>query len=438
MPPSVASPPGRLDVLINALAVLGFMAMVLLSIFGLGALGWDYASSAGSPLTRFHPSTYIFVLAFLLVLIRDGNPLESFYDILRRDMRLALYVVAWLLLMFQILFVQGLVIGMGIDTYLVPLLLLVVFDRLDPATRRLLIHLAHAGFIANAALGLAEFLGGFRLTRIELLGTIEETEWRSSALFGHPLSNALMMGCYGIMLLVGGGRELPKMLKILAFVLVHFSMIAFGGRTSLVLLLLADALALGVWFMRFLAGGRVRLLYLALFGLALPLLPLVAMALLESGFFDKLLERFVSDAGSARTRIIMFEMFSRFSWTEILLGPPLDKVNYLTNVYGIEYGIESTWVAFVYYLGLLPSLLFLTGLLFLILALMGRCNPMAWFVLLYFFIINSTFLGIAGKTHALSFLFASLLILMPAMKTLPAARPSQRGALPQVAGVQRC
>lgn len=410
---------GVLDVLINALAIIGFLMMLCLSVFGLGAIGWDYISAGGAFFMRFHPSTYVFSLAVLLILIRDGNPLESFFFTFRHDARLALYFVAWLLLMYQILFVQGLVIGLGIDTYLMPLFVILIFDRLHPATRRALVYIAHAGFLANAMLGLAEFLGGFRLTKFELPGVTNEMEWRSTSLFGHPLSNALMMGSYGVILLVGGGSALPRWGKALAFVLVHFSMVAFGGRTSLVLLLLADMMALGWFFMRFLAGGRVRLLYLALAGLVLPLLPLVAMGLLETGFFDKLAERFVSDAGSAKTRIIMLEMFSRFNWVELLLGPPLDKVNYLTNVYGIEYGIESTWIAFIYYLGILPTVLFLIGLLFLILALMARCDARGWSVLLYFFAICSTFLGIAGKTHALSFLFMTLLILLPAEKTAP-------------------
>lgn len=433
-----AARPGKLDVLINTLAIIAVLMLMFLSSYGLSALGWDYDSAAGPPHTRFHPSSYVITLAFLLVLIRDGNPLESAFHILRKDMRLTLFFVAWLLLMYQVLLVQGLPIGIGIDTYFMPLLLLVIFDRLDPATRRLLVYILHAGFIANAALGLAEFLGGFRLTKIQLLGVTDQTEWRSSAFFGHPLSNALMTGCYGVMLLAGGGSALSRPIKVLAFLLAHFAMVAFGGRTSLVLLLLADAIALGFFGLRFLAGGKVRLLYLALAGLALPLLPLVGIGLLETGFFDKLAERFVSDSGSARTRIIMFEMFSAFTWLDILLGPPQDKLSYLINVYGIEYGIESTWVAMVYYLGLLPTVAFLTGLLFLLLALVDRCDKRVWFVLLYFFIICSTFLGIAGKTTALSFLFVTVLILMPADKSILSPRIAPEGQMLPWPGRQGC
>lgn len=412
MAPARASS-GRVQRLIDTLGILIFLTLLLLSPFGLALLRWDYITPAGPAIMRFHPSTYLIIITFLLVLASRGNPIDEGLRIIRADFRIGLYLIPWALLAYSIIVVQKHVIGIAVDTYLMPLLVIVICDRLSPAVRWPLAYLGHAVFIANAAIGLGEFLTGFRLTPMIIPGLEEGMDYRSSAIFGHPLSNALMMGCYGIMLLCGAGRILPEWLRNLAFLLTHASMVAFGGRTALVMLLAADLIALGLATVRVIAGGKVRLGYLAATGLVLPALPLIAGVLIQSGFFDKLINRFVSDGGSARARIVMLEMAEKYRWDELLFGPPLDYTVFLMNTYGIEYGIESTWVAFVYYFGFLVSILFWIGLVILVFTLMSRCDTKAWFVVLFFFLINSTFLGIAGRTQALSLFCMTLLMMMP-------------------------
>lgn len=404
---------GGLDRFIRGLVIAAYGLMLTLSAFGLTMLGWDYTVAGGSPITRFHPSSYPISLAFLLVLAREGNLFKAGWRTLRADARFALYLVAWGVLAYQVIFVQQIISSFLFDTYLMPLFVIVVMDRVDPATRRTLALMAHIGFMANSALGVAEFVGGFRLTPIVLLGVADEAEWRSTALLGHPLSNALLTGVYGVALLAGGGRMLSGKMRLLALLLTHLGLVVFGGRTALVLLLLFDALALGLGAMRLMAGARLRLGVVAMVALVLPLVPFAIGFLIQSGFFDKMIERFMNDAGSASTRVIMFEMFRHFSWNEILFGPPQAYLAHLQHMYGTEYGIESTWVAFVYYLGLAPSALFWVGLALLVWALVDRCDRRVLLVLLYFFIIISSFLGIAGKTHSLSLLFLTLMVLLP-------------------------
>src|SRR5438045_1573292 len=66
---------------------------------------------------------------------------------------------------------------------------------------------------------------------IELTG-----DWRSTALLGHPLANAVVTGVYILVLAVGGGRDLPDVLRPMLVVVQLAAMFAFGGRASFVLL----------------------------------------------------------------------------------------------------------------------------------------------------------------------------------------------------------
>lgn len=405
--------PGRVDRLIEVLSIIIFLSLLLLSPYVLAVLKWDYITGGGPAFMRFHPSTYLIILTFLLVLASRGNPINEGLRVVRADIRLGIYLVPWALLSYSVIVVQKQVIGIAIDTFLMPLLIIVICDRLSPAARLSLAYLGHGVMMLNAAVGIGEFLTGWRVAPLIIPGLEINPDFRSSAFFGHPLSNALMMGCYGVMLLSGAGRILPEKLRNFAFVITHIAMVPFGGRTALVLLLVSDFIALGLATFRVLAGGKVRLAYLAGAGLMLPLMPLVVGALVQSGFFDKFIERFTSDAGSARTRIVMFELAQKLTWDDLLFGPPQDYIKFLTMAYGIEYGIESTWVAFVYYFGFLVSILFWVGLVILVFTVMSRCDRKAWFPVAFFFVINSSFLGLAGRTYALTLFVMVLLVMMP-------------------------
>ena len=59
---------------------------------------------------------------------------------------------------------------------------------------------------SNAALGVFEFLSGYRFTTYTAGEFIITQDWRSTALLGHPLANALTTGGYIIALALGGGR----------------------------------------------------------------------------------------------------------------------------------------------------------------------------------------------------------------------------------------
>ena len=429
-PPAQASRTPAFDTFIHRAAILTCVLMLLISPMALNAIGWNYDGVGGSAPMRFHPASYLVILLFLAITLRDGNPLASMISAFGHDARITLFLVAWLIVFWHGTANQQLPAASLIDTFLLPLLLLLIFKRLQPATRASMARLVHIAFTLNAVLGLGEFLTGLRLTPYVAGGVAITDDWRSTALLGHPLGNALMTGCYATALMLGGGRELQGWQRPAMIGLQFAAMVAFGGRASLVLLVLFGAVALARTIFGFLAGRRLQLRHFTVLAIILPLVLGAIGILVELGFFDKFILRFIEDKGSAEARIVMFELFRGFTLPELLFGPPQAQLGYFVNIYRLEFGIESLWIAFSLYYGILPAILFFTGLLFYILAVMERCQPRAWLIMGYFFVVNSTFLGIAGKTISFANLCLVLLLMLPKTST-SLARP---GNTPYQAG----
>jgi hypothetical protein len=409
-----ASGVSGLDALVHGLALAMVLVMMTISPMALSAMGWNYdAPVGGAGPTRFHPVTYLAVLLYLAIALRDGNPVASVITAFARDYRLMLFFGAWALLFYHAVVNQKLPAASLIDTFLLPLMIVQAIRRLSPRTLAGMIMLVHVGFVANALLGIGEFLSGLRLTPYVAGGVLITDDWRSTALIGHPLGNALLTGCYTIILLLEGGF-LRGWQRLAMIGLQATAMIAFGGRASLVLLVLF----LGVSGLRalflFLAGQRLQLRHLTVLAFLIPLVICVIGVLFDVGFFDKFLLRFTEDKGSAQARIVMFELFRGFTLPELLLGPPQQNLGHLVHIYRLEFGIESLWIAFSLFYGIIPSVLFFAGLTFFLFAMTALCQKRAWLVIGFFFIVNSTFLGIAGKTISFAMMCLLLLLLLPA------------------------
>lgn len=420
-------PEPRIDRLIRVLPVVITFLLLSLSPMALNGIGWNYDGLGGAGPTRFHPGMYLAVLTFLLISLRDGNPLLSVLRAFGRDAFLTLYLMIWVIVFVHGVVNQGLPAAGLIDTYLLPLLLLLIFRRTDQATRARMAMVMHGIFALNAVIGIGEFGTGLRLTPYNAGGILITDDWRSTALLGHPLGNALMTGCYIMLLMMGGGSDLPPKWKQATLGLQFAGMVAFGGRASLVLLLLFVAAAIGIRIVRFLAGARIDLRLLTLIAVMVPVGIALLGLLFELGVFDKFIMRFVDDNESAHARVKMFELFNGFTTEELLFGPQQDHLAYLVRVYRLEFGIESVWIAFSLYYGIIPMFLFFTGVFLYLLSVMTHCQKRAWIVMGYFFLVNTTFLGIAGKSISFANLCMMCMLLTPAGATLArSAMPARR------------
>lgn len=392
---------------------LGLLVVLLLTVspLGLVALGWQYGETGGSPLEKFHPGTFLAIGLFLLVAALRGNPLRVLMDLGTEHPLVVVYLAGVAGLILHAAFVVGLPASVFVDTFVLPVVTLFLFRDLPDSRRHALALLVHFIFALNTMLGLAEFALDFRLTPLYIEGHMLEQEWRSSAFMGHPLANALLTGSYLLLLMRGGARDLPPILRPAAFLLAAAGMVVFGGRAATALVVLA---ALVVGLMRagaLLRGARFdpRSLLAAL--AVVPVVIVAVAGLLEAGFFDEFIGRISNDDGSASTRIEMFELFKHLTWYDLLMGPDPRFISTLMRIYGLDYGIESFWIAMILGHGLIVALPFFVALLCFNLEIARGTGSGGVMALVYFFAVASTSLSLSAKSPVFG-IFVMLVMLL--------------------------
>lgn len=382
--------------------VLAIAALFLLSNLMLATLGLNYEGAGGAAWQKIHPASYLAILGLAIMVLRSGNPLRFVDELIARQPGvLILTVGVGALLVFISLFIKGPVTQL-IDTFVLPICLFVMLTRQSEPWLQRAALFVHAFMACNALLGLAEFLVGFRITPIIAEGIELTGDWRSSALLGHPLSNAALTALYAFMLVAGGGRDLPRPVVWGALLLQVLAMAAFGGRTAtgLFFLFAVPALCLAVWRFR----GRFEVSPGSAAGLvALALVALMAgVALVEAGFFDRFLMRFLEDQGSAAARQSMFYLLDRLPPENFLFGSDPELIATLQRLEGIPFGIESFWIAFVANYGLVMSALFFLTLFAFLRELNRVSAPASLYAIVMFILICSTSTSLASKTASLA------------------------------------
>ena len=324
-------------------------------------LGYNYDGLSGGALTKIHPFTYMIVALFGSSLIVSGDPIgRGIHLANRRPASLLMLVVALALLVLTIMR-QGPGLAGTIDTYVGPALLVLLLADADERTLARLETLLHALLAFNALLGLVEYAIDQRLIPFRFDGVMLEWDKRSNGLLGHPLENAQMTGLYIMVLLGGGGRSLPQALRPAAVLLQLAALVPFGGRTALLLTLAMSTVWLIPRIAHVLRGGRMSLPAFAAIAVLLPALVLGVGLIALGGFFDVILDRFVNDGGSAKTRVEMFEMLGQLTWREVFVGADNDYIELLRRSHGLESGIENPIVRLLLYQGVIFTTFLIAG-----------------------------------------------------------------------------
>ena len=410
---------------------LALIVVLLLTISGLALtdLGWNYGEAGGSALEKMHPGTLVAAAVLVLAAAARGNPLSVFLGALEAHPGIVVYFAGILVLMAHAVFVAGLPFTVFIDTFVLPAIVFFLFQDISEERRRRLALLVHALFAINALLGLAEFLLGFRMTPLYVEGEVLEAEWRSSAMLGHPLANAILTGCYMLLLVKGGARDLPAILRPVAFVLAAIGMVVFGGRAATALMIAAMLILALKRAVEILRGDRFDTKSL-LAGLAL--MPVIALALIvlqQSGFFDQFLSRIVDDDGSASTRVEMFALFKHLNWYDFLLGPDPRQIATLMAQYGLLYGIESFWIAMMLLHGVVIAFLFFFALYFFCREVVISAGGGAFVVFAYFFAVASTSVSLSAKSPVFAIMVLLTFLLGQRQARARQAMPARGNAL---------
>lgn len=396
----------------SALVIGAVLAALLLSNLAVTALGLHYDVDGGLPFEKVHPASYIATLALIAWLWSTGNPFIGLDEIIRHHRGLVLFLFTWLFLLIHIIIVLRGPFTNIVDTFLLPPLMLILLARLDETSLHRLAKIIHVVLAVNAVLGMVELATGWRLTPLIVSGAALSSDWRPSALFGHPLANAAAIGTYVVVCLLGGARDLNPVWRVPALLLQFLALAIFGGRVASVLVIPFAAIALAIHFGTIVRERRITPLAAAAVTIGVPLAFMAMMVAISAGVFDQFATRFVDDDGSAKTRYEMFVLLAELPTADLIFGPDSELLATLKRQLGLEFGIESFWVSLVANYGLLSSGFFLIGLLCLCLSIVHASYAKSAWVVVYFFIVASSSESLASKTLSFSLMVIFIMILL--------------------------
>jgi hypothetical protein len=191
------------------------------------------------------------------------------------------------------------------------------------------------------------------------------------------------------------------------------SLMAFGGRTSLVTVLAMIGLV-GLFEANHLMRGKRMPLPAAILAICVLFAAgAIIFAALDLGIFDKMLLRFSSDKGSTLARFATFNLLSHFDWHELILGPNPVRVNALQAQLGLNYGIENFWISSVVQFGLIHTVVLTIGLICFFIELLRRSRSVAWAIMVLIGIIAASSVSFSSKNIQLAQFVILISVLLP-------------------------
>ena len=400
------------DAMVAALMLVAVASMFAVSSAMLTNWKIHYLTNGGGFYEKLHPATYAVLLASLLLLMRNGDPIGEINRTLSQSKSVLVYLFCWLCLLAQ-MFVLERPFTVIIDTFLLPVLLCLVIWRLSAQQKKWLVWAIHATILLNVAIGYYEYFSGHRLIPLTLGSVVVLGEWRASAFLGHPLTASGVVAAYVLALLLRPALCSSIALRIPLITVSLGSLMAFGGRTALMTVLAILCCLTLVESFKLLRGKRTSLL-MAIAALCLLFVAIAGIfAALNIGIFDKMLLRFSSDKGSTLARYATFSLLSHFDWTELVLGPNPVRVNALQSQLGLNYGIENFWVSSIVQFGLVHTALLTIGLVCFFIEILRRSSRAAWATMLLILMIAASSVSFSSKNIQLAQFIVLITLLLP-------------------------
>ncbi|MDD9156051.1 VpsF family polysaccharide biosynthesis protein [Aliivibrio sp. S4TY2] len=369
----------------------------------LEGMGIQYVSEGGTPLFKIHIYSYIILLTIGLFTLKEGVKEQLLHlDTLAKPWLFSVIMVSFVIL--YGLFRYG-TSGMAyiIDTFLTPLLFLLLLSRLNTDECQRLLSLIAGLLLLNSIFAIIEFVSGTRIVSVEFSSF---SYFRSSALLTHPLNNALITA--GLTLLVFNKTRIPNIIYLSIILLAMF---AFGGRAAIGILLLFSAIACIPYVFRFFTHGieisKQRFaIMLCLFYFAIIAMGFV---LIESGITERIMSKLHLDE-SASARFDVFYLLEQLSLIEWLFGASANLQSAIELYIGISV-IENFIIAWIFSFGLICTIPLLLVLITMFGSLTRKVGGLAFMAVPVFFFVSITNNSLTTKTPALLFMITVLFVI---------------------------
>ncbi|MCB1506694.1 MAG: VpsF family polysaccharide biosynthesis protein [Hyphomicrobiaceae bacterium] len=374
--------------------------------------GWQYDSPGGTPFDKLHPATLVAFALLPIMAAERGNPLTGLISLANRHIRLLPFFLGIVFMIGYVTLVTKAPFTIFAETFLGPLVLLLMFEKLGQREGKWLARLLHVLIVANALLGIYELVFSYHLTPYLVQGEPMLSDWRSTALLGHPLANASIVGSYVVVLALGGHKDLPGPLALLFGSISFASLFAFGGRAATALVIAGLLLIAFSRMVSIMRGQSFSLPNVIAVLVAAPLGALAIYTIWEQGFFDLFIVRISDDSGSASTRLELFTLFNHLNWSDLLFLPDHAQIATWVNILGLEYGIENFVASFILSYGIVASIVFLSALLHFCWQVALMLRPNTGWAFVYFFGVALTSVSLSAKSPLFSLFIVLISVLM--------------------------
>jgi len=333
---------------IYPLLFLIITSSVILGGYLLENLGVSYVSQGGSPFFKIHFYSYLTLVGFSVVFLRNG--ITGF------SLRLGDFYRLWVISLFCVVFVivYGYMrhgsSGMAylVNTFLVPILIVPLLTGLTDRQKYSLLKVIAYLILLNSLLAVVEYMLHFRLVSVEFS---EFSFFRSTAFLTHPLNNALTT--VSVALVLASRTKLPSFVYIVIVILALF---AFGGRAALaVFFMIVVASVFFVLWRAATRGVRVNKQKVAIFMfIGYFVLLLASYILLESGITERIVSKLYID-GSATARFNVYYLLEQLNANEWFLGASDRLLESIEFYIGINV-IENYFIGWIFTFGLLGAI----------------------------------------------------------------------------------
>jgi polysaccharide biosynthesis protein VpsF len=428
----LAQPRGRRGQVAQGLLFgAGMFAIILhffLSTNVFAAMGLDFSSPDGNPLTKLHPATYVLMFAALFALFRSKY---EFARLCHDAPGLMLFVIAMPILgIYAIVWVGFSGSAVFIESFWSAGLLAIVMEGGSERNKRRLAVLLISLCVFNVLVGIGENLTYTHLfpMMVSVDVTMVEEEFRSHAFYSHPLTASLVT-VMAIYLLYAMRPRFWIMAPVFLVLLV--GLLSFGGRTALGVVSIVIIAATCINLVRGILTRHLELDFIFSMVCGVLVLPIALAVLFETTTIgDRIMTSFYFD-DSARVRTTQWAVLNYLSISNWLFGISLVDLQQLKYQIGLgakDTDIENFWLLMFLNLGSIGFAAFL-AVFFSFLVHLARYagRVVGWVLVVSMILIASSSNSLGVKTSDLLILVAFVIAVSgyPAVAALAVARPAR-------------
>lgn len=356
------------------------------------ALPENVLQALGLNIFKLMPATYVAVLGGLLAL---GT--MSFHDRIRDAPGLMLFIFMIPVIGLYSAYWQGISGSVVyVETYWIAGLLALMLEPASAKQKRLLAGILMTMCLFNVFVGLYESLTQADLFPLIINPDLDPDrvateEFRAHGFYGHPL-NASLITTMAIYLLYT--MRLRFIFAAPIFGLLLVGLLAFGGRTSLGVILIVSALTAFYLLIDGLIRRNLKLDFVLAISFALVVVPiLIAVLATQTTIADRIVNNLYYD-DSAAVRATQWEILRYLDLRNWLFGIPhssLDLLKYQIGLGGKDTDIENFWLLMFLNLGAIGFMVYLVVLGAFAVHLGRHSGSMfGWLLIISSMIIDST------------------------------------------------